>query len=472
MEPARGVAGQRPLRVLHVGNIANNAYLLAKAQREVGIDALVASPHFTHVMGFPEWEEASFSIAGDQHFRGPITDVPFTSPDWFLAGSWGEIASKVGERWDPGVTPDVGGPTRIRSRMGSAFYRAWPHLRGLVVSVVPASAKPWLASSVLYWLKDSISSKADISRAVNLADILHVYGPSAGILDHVPPGVPIVATEHGTLRDFIWADLPAARATSRGFKRADRVIVTNQDCLEPALRLGIPPEHVLKSPHPTTPGPLHQARNRRSTRLERASSGAPTILIPARHTRPNPVDVGKGTSEILHCVVTLAERRPDIVFQFIDWGDFTHGSRRYLAHAGLAPRVEWLPLLSRPLLQEYMADATLVIDQLRAPAYGGLTADCLGVGVPVVTAHSCEIDTAFFGGCAPVRPAMSADEAVEAAMALLDPAFDPVDHGRVSTAWHDEHLSSDLALAASLAAYSDLAPSGAYVYPAGPGRSA
>ena len=59
----------RPLRILHIGNIANNAFLMAKLQNKVGMDAFVISPDFTHVMGYPAWEEYEFSINERDHFN-------------------------------------------------------------------------------------------------------------------------------------------------------------------------------------------------------------------------------------------------------------------------------------------------------------------------------------------------------------------------------------------------------------------
>jgi hypothetical protein len=44
------------VKTLHIGNIANNAYLAALKEREKGIDAHCISPNFLQVMGFPEWE--------------------------------------------------------------------------------------------------------------------------------------------------------------------------------------------------------------------------------------------------------------------------------------------------------------------------------------------------------------------------------------------------------------------------------
>jgi glycosyltransferase involved in cell wall biosynthesis len=63
----------RALRVLHIGNIANNAYINAKIQRRIGIEADVCCYDYFHVMGCPEWE--------DSEFEGDIRDQFF--PDWW-----------------------------------------------------------------------------------------------------------------------------------------------------------------------------------------------------------------------------------------------------------------------------------------------------------------------------------------------------------------------------------------------------
>lgn len=78
----------RPLRVLHIGNIANNAYNNARIQRQYGIDADVLSYDYYHVMSTPEWEDAEFEGAIDPDspnwwgtsLRG------WKRPTWFVQG--------------------------------------------------------------------------------------------------------------------------------------------------------------------------------------------------------------------------------------------------------------------------------------------------------------------------------------------------------------------------------------------------
>lgn len=67
----------RPPRILHVGNIANNAYNNAKLLNKAGLDCDVICYDYYHIMGCPEWEEADFNNNGLDHF----------APDWISAGA-------------------------------------------------------------------------------------------------------------------------------------------------------------------------------------------------------------------------------------------------------------------------------------------------------------------------------------------------------------------------------------------------
>lgn len=78
----------RPLRVLHIGNIANNAYYNGLIQRCHGVHADVICYDYYHVMSCPEWEDADFD--GEVDPSAPnwwATDLKgWKRPDWFAQG--------------------------------------------------------------------------------------------------------------------------------------------------------------------------------------------------------------------------------------------------------------------------------------------------------------------------------------------------------------------------------------------------
>ena len=78
----------RPLRVLHIGNIANNAYNNAKIQRRYGIQADVICADYYHIMGTPEWEDAEITGQLDAFLPDwwAVSLGDWRRPDWFIQG--------------------------------------------------------------------------------------------------------------------------------------------------------------------------------------------------------------------------------------------------------------------------------------------------------------------------------------------------------------------------------------------------
>ncbi len=78
----------RPLRVLHVGNIANNAYINAILMRKIGIHADIVCADYYHIMGTPEWESGKLEgDYGDAFFPDWWRSMPnYKRPTWFFQG--------------------------------------------------------------------------------------------------------------------------------------------------------------------------------------------------------------------------------------------------------------------------------------------------------------------------------------------------------------------------------------------------
>jgi glycosyltransferase involved in cell wall biosynthesis len=79
----------RPLRILHIGNIANNAYNNAKLLIKAGVDSDVICYDYYHIMGCPEWEDADFEgEINDQFYPvwGALNLNGFERPRWFAQG--------------------------------------------------------------------------------------------------------------------------------------------------------------------------------------------------------------------------------------------------------------------------------------------------------------------------------------------------------------------------------------------------
>lgn len=88
LEEFRAKHGRAP-RLLHVGNIANNAYQNAKFLNRIGFDCDVICYDYYHLMGCPEWEDADFEGDVGDHFRPDWSALDlggFERPVWFAQG--------------------------------------------------------------------------------------------------------------------------------------------------------------------------------------------------------------------------------------------------------------------------------------------------------------------------------------------------------------------------------------------------
>ena len=137
-ETFRRLHGRAP-RILHIGNIANNAYLNAKLLNEAGYDCDVICADYYHIMSCPEWEDADFAgDIGDQ-FRPDWTRVDlrgFQRPRWFAQGPQATcleylIATRTGDtgtadrRWhELGLeNRTTGGPSEVDDSAAVAVLR-------------------------------------------------------------------------------------------------------------------------------------------------------------------------------------------------------------------------------------------------------------------------------------------------------------------------------------------------------------
>ena len=84
--------GSETLKVLHIGNIANNGYNIANLFNQAGVESdLIIGPYY-HIAGCPEWEDAEFEgELGNQFYPAwhnvKITNE-FSRPKWAAQGPW------------------------------------------------------------------------------------------------------------------------------------------------------------------------------------------------------------------------------------------------------------------------------------------------------------------------------------------------------------------------------------------------
>ena len=489
----------RPLRVLHVGNVANNAYLNAKFLRRIGVEADVFCPNYYHVMGVPEWEELEilhdygsdfdpcFSNADlkgyvrpSWFYQGPLSlcveqverahgvrpahrsSFPFPSPALerlrrFVSnpfGVWLDLIARLSQsrkaaRYYEGIARLVPPVRPVARRVfellsGRATSLEAHRLRELVQRF--AEQFPERADRISYSELASYRVTADLyMRAFRHYDVVQGYGTSP-IFMLVAGCKKYVAYEHGTLRDFTMGDEPLHRLTALAYRNATHAFITNGDCLSYANALRIPSFSAMIYPVDVE---QHRLDFSRSARKYREAHGADVLLFcPLRHDwKVKGVDVHLRALPLIHKAVSGRA-----VLVTVAWGQQIEQSRALLRELGCAEDVVWLRPLSRVSMLKWMQAADVVLDQIALPHFGATGPQAIAAGVPVISSYVPDSTAWIVDEPAPILPAFDPAGVAAAVAKALDPEWRSHYMGRARH-WTDSYHSPNRIIRDHVATY-------------------
>lgn len=504
----------RPLRVLHIGNIANNAYNNAKIQRQRGIEADVSSHDYFHVMACPEWEDAEFEGDVVDAFFPDWWNVDtngFRRPTWFAQGNArtcqryfaarrreGLRAKLLGkmltvERWlwcrstpTARVVGYRGGlmkAPRIAGRGLRSVLRVvlglGELLRGRGLSTATTRAMPVrLATRVHPGAVDSTElgnrfrelfpgrSPLGVNdlrgyreQARGWRDVVRGYDVVQGYaLDAIVPVLSAAerwtAYEHGTLRDIPFEDSPSGRICALAYRTAPVVFVTNSDVVPSARRLGLTDEQLVFLPHAVDSDRLFRFAAAHEQLRPRGDDPV-TFFSPTRHDwLDRDPSWTKGNDHLIRAFARLRDAGVEARLVLVEWGRHLVASRALIDELKLTEHVSWVDSMSkRALWTEYMR-AHAVADQFTLRAIGGVAFEAMALGCRVLTAVD-ERETAAFFGAVPELLVCNDEDEIAAALRLV--ADDPLDRaglGAAARAWFERYHSADRIVDIQLAAYS------------------
>jgi glycosyltransferase involved in cell wall biosynthesis len=396
--------GGQPLRVLHVGNVGNNAYLNARFLRAAGVDCHVLSSDYYDRLATPEWEG---------HER----------PQWFAQGPLSVASAYLAALCDD----DAANARRLWRHL-RASRAIPPRLRFGVrrARIAASSAKSALRST----------RAADDRGATDADDDLAPYRPALPIweelftrydivqayaTDPIWPFAtgkhPYVAYEHGTLREFTSERDALSRLTTRAYRASDHTFVTNGDCLPHAERIGVPSFSAMI--HPLDVDAHREDLSARSAEIRRSLDADVILLCPMRHDW-----TVKGTDKHIRALPRILSRSSKrVVLTLCEWGVDVEKSRTLVDDLGCAPNVTWLPLLPRRELIATMKAADVVLDQMTLPHFDATVPQALAADVPVVMSYRSESTEWIVDEPAPILSAFTEDEIADAVETAVDPAW-------------------------------------------------
>ncbi len=407
------------LKVLHVGNIANNAFCAAYVDRQNGIDSFVVNPHLHDAIATPIWE-----------FKNS-DGIPKNLNTWYASGNWKQILKKWnGNRFIEDV-PDTGREFNLASKK---FF-----IKRLFKRKLNSRFRGYLSNEINYRIRTRF--QPNLYSFFESFNVIIFYGPYTSLIKYAPVHKTKIAFEHGTLENFCKGPYKYCRDSLEGYLNADYLLLTNQGSLRAISNLGLQKAKTLNSPHPTVDFDLQYFRTLRDKFLE-IKGPTPFILAPARHSLSSNIEVGKGNELVFRAFASLVRKYSKLKIVCIANGDDVISSMRLVTELGIGHAVEWLPIQTRYKLKMLMTESLCVIDQMNSESYGTITTDALLLGVPVLTAHDCDLDQSFFGECAPVVPCSSSLDISNAVEDLITKPAMLLKINSDSKTWSDLYLTS------------------------------
>jgi glycosyltransferase involved in cell wall biosynthesis len=462
-----------PIRILHIGNIANNAYLNARMLNEAGFDCDVICYDYYHIMGCPEWEDADFDETIKDHFApdwGAIDLKEFNRPAWFAQGSFVDCIDYLEARrcGDTDTEQDLwtdmqhSAPPSARPLWQRGLSRLGRIARRVGIGK-PDNSQPTLAAIHERLHRKFISAFPNRTDSLSIDDIVgyasvlprwrNLMRHYDAVIGYATDGVlpllidkrPYYAYEHGTIRNIPFNETTQGRLCSLTYREATGAFITNCDNITSADRLGLKQFQFV--PHPVNEAHVPEdAPDLRAAVREQLDADF-IIFHPARQhweERRHP-DWEKGNDILIHGLASfIRDVNPRAGAIFVEWGEKLKESKALLQELGIADRVLWIPPQPNRSMVRYVLASDVVADQFFLGAFGSLTPKALMCGRPALL----KLDEDRHRWCFPeMPPVLNTGTPGEVADALARLYRNPEWRQEISTAsrrWYEQYHSNEV----------------------------
>jgi len=428
------------VRILHVGNIANNAYNNAKFLRRKGIEADVLCYDYTHVMAQPEWEDAAFEAQPDEfHPQWDAMDLGgFQRPAWFLQA---ELASGR-----PGRAQRFKGQFRLERLLfhqPALWMGAWA--KYLECRKTGSLPRPRLLDVLFTYPK-----RKRFEQWFEGYDLIQAYATEPIHAWMFAPDRPYIAFEHGTMREIPFEHSGRGRLLALAYRQAAKVVITNPDVITAAQRLGL--KNFQFIPHPVDETKYRPGATPLRAELMNRHQADLILFAPSRHNWAL-----KGNDRLLKAFarsVNALSCRPVLILS--DWGQEVERSRALIDTLGIGNAVVWTPPLNKMKLIQYYNAADVVLDQFTIGTFGTVTPEAMACGKPVLVHFDRAVHEWCYSEMPPVISARTEEQIFQGIMELGGDARRRATVGQASREWIVKHHGWEFVADRQIAIYREL----------------
>lgn len=337
------------MRILILGNMANDGYAVAKELRRMDEDVDLAVNTSDFGMALPEWEDADIGGVDPYSVDGNTVKKAWTPPPWI-------------RYFD--------------------FLNKAPRKKHLIAK---------------------IEARMNLIKMMREYDIVETHVPFAIYSQF--SGVPYVAYDAGWIRYFPYSNGVRDKLARRGYGKAGGVIITNPDTFEISDSLPyLDKRRVFFSPFAIDPE-KYKPLGMGDLRAKYAKADEVLLFSPARQ-----IWAEKGNDKMLRAYAKFVKEVPNSKFIMVAWSVDEEKSKALASSLGIADKIHWIKPVPKNQLIQYYNAADIVLDQFVLGSWGTSTPEAMSCGRPVLMVYKKDYILRAFGEEPPILNSFTEDE--------------------------------------------------------------
>ena len=374
-------------KVLHIGNVANNAYLNSKILNTNNnfISSDVISFNYSHIMSLPIWEDGEMNEYFGSQNNPYFKKNTFKNPNWFISGSLIECIIRAKARRHKKKYIRI-----IFSFINYIFKNL--HIYGFLrIKILSFFFKKLLRLRVNKQSKKSINNTVSVNDYKNeyiisnllksvfeCYDLIIAYGTMPNYVYLSKTKTKDIAYEHGTLRSIPLENSSLGKLTKLSYQNASYVFITNPDVINSVTKLNL--KNFSFIPHPINESFESNKANMSINMTKQYFK----IFHPTRHHWSDEKDPNneKSNDVLIYAIKDLITTHPEINLEvcFIEWGKHVSKSKKLIDELKISKYIDWKkPLPYKPYMQEMM-NSHVVVDQFFIGSLGSISTKALAYG--------------------------------------------------------------------------------------------
>jgi len=339
------------MKILILGNMANDGYSVAKQLRKMNVDVDLAINISDFGMALPEWEDGNFSN---------------------------------------GVNPYMLNRKDLENAWSAPKWIKYFDFKNKVPKTVHLIAK--------------LEARINLIKLIREYDVVEAHNPYSIYTQF--SGIPYVTYEAGWIRYFPFKGGIKNRLARRGYKKAKKVIMTNPDTFEISDNLSyIKKDKVCFIPFAIDPE-KYKPINSNELRSQYVKNSDQVLLFcPARQKWKE-----KGNDKIIRAYSKFTKDFPNSKFIMVEWSEDEENSKKLVNSLGLSEHVVWIKPVPKNRLIEFYNAADIVLDQFVLGSWGTSTPEAMSCGKPVLMFYKKEFIMRAFGEEPPILNSFTEDE--------------------------------------------------------------